>query len=88
VAVVYCKLVLLELEGVVADSAIIPLKFQQKVIICGGQSEPIKTVYIRFARSAKKIVFPPVDSKVFSEKLPTADSAEQHIKTPVDHTGA
>jgi len=88
VAVVYCKLVLLELEGVVADSAIIPLKFQQKVIICGGQSEPIKTVYIRFARSAKKIVFPPVDSKVFSEKLPTADSAEQHIKTPVGRTGA
>jgi hypothetical protein len=76
VAVVYCKLVLLELEGVVADSAIIPLKFQQKVIICGGQPEPIKTVYIRFARSAKKIVLAPVNGQVFSEKLSTADSAE------------
>jgi hypothetical protein len=52
VAVVYCKLVLLELEGFVADSAIIPLKFQQKVIICGGQSKPIKPVHIGFTGAA------------------------------------
>jgi hypothetical protein len=30
---IYRKLVLLELEGFVTDSAIIPLKFQQEVII-------------------------------------------------------
>jgi hypothetical protein len=40
-AVVYCKLVLLEFEGIVTDSTIIPLKFQQKVIIAGGQPKPI-----------------------------------------------
>jgi hypothetical protein len=33
VAVVYRKLVLLEFERVVTDSTIIPLKFQQEVII-------------------------------------------------------
>jgi hypothetical protein len=33
VAVVYRKLVLFEFEGVVTNSAIIPLKFQQEVII-------------------------------------------------------
>jgi len=40
------ELVLFELERVVTDGAIIPLNFQQKVIICGGQSEPIKPVYV------------------------------------------
>jgi hypothetical protein len=33
VAVIYRKLVLFEFEGVVTDSTIIPLKFQQEVII-------------------------------------------------------
>jgi hypothetical protein len=33
VAVVYRKFVLFELEGAVTDSTIIPLKFQQEVII-------------------------------------------------------
>jgi hypothetical protein len=45
-AVVDGELVLLQLQRVVTDGAIIPLKFQQKVIICGGQPEPIKPVYV------------------------------------------
>jgi hypothetical protein len=45
-AVVDGELVLLKFEGVVTDGAIIPLNFQQKVIICGGQPEPVKPVYV------------------------------------------
>jgi hypothetical protein len=87
-AVVNRKFVLFKLKGSVANSAIIPLKFQQKVIVRRGQPEPVKTVYIRFAGTAKKIVLPPVGDKILSEKLPTTDGAVQHIDTPVGRTGA
>ena len=82
------ELVLLELEGIVTDGAIIPLKFQQKVIICGGQSEPVKPVYVRLAWTAQEIALTPMDNKIFLEKFSTADGAKQHIKTPVGCTGA
>jgi hypothetical protein len=51
-AVVYSKLVLFKLERVIADSAIIPLKFQQEVIIRRRQPKTVKTVYVRFAGAA------------------------------------
>jgi hypothetical protein len=51
-AVIDRKLVLLELKGPIADGTIIPLKFQQKVIIRGGQSKSVQSVYVRFAGTA------------------------------------
>jgi hypothetical protein len=86
--VVYCKLVLLELEGFVADSAIIPLKFQQKVIICGGQSKPIKAVYIGFTGATQKVILATMNNQVFSGKLASTYSARRHLNTPVGRTGA
>jgi hypothetical protein len=89
VTVVYRKLVLFEFEGIVTDGAIIPLNFQQKVIICGGQPEPIKPVYVRLAWTAQEIALTPMNNKIFLEKFSTADGAGvNHIKTPVGRTGA
>jgi hypothetical protein len=84
-AVVNCKLVLFKLKGPVTNGTIIPLKFQQKVIIRGGQPKPIQSVYIRLARTAQEVAFIAVNYEVFTQKFPTTDGAEQHINTPGDY---
>jgi hypothetical protein len=87
-AVVYRKLVLLELKRLFTDGTIIHLELQKKVVIARGQPKTIQPVHIRFTLTAQKIAFVAVNDKVFPYKLSTADSAEQHIDTPVGRTGA
>jgi len=81
-AVVNRELVLFKLKGSVTNGTIIPLKFQQEIIICGGQPESVKTVYVRLARTAQEVTFIAVNYEVFPQKLTPADGAKQHISTP------
>jgi hypothetical protein len=87
-AVIYRKLVLLQLKRLLTNSTIIPLKFQEQFKICGGQPKTRKPIYIGFASTTEKVVFAPVNDQVFSGKLTRTHSARGHFETPMDRTGA
>jgi len=82
VAVVYGKLVLFELKGLLTDSTIIPLKFQEQRIICGGKTETVKAIYVRFARTAQKVSLVAVYYKIVFGKLTKTHGAGWHDSTP------